>query len=114
MVGQAPLGVPCFARAAFTLWQLGSLAGALVGRALDPADIGLDAAAPAVFLALLWPSLRQREARWIALGGAILALALVPVAPPGIPVVAAALVALVGGLLPNQKAVEHSEGQDRR
>jgi 4-azaleucine resistance transporter AzlC len=83
----------------FSLWQLGSLIGALVGRAVNPADVGLDAAAPAVFLALLWPSLRRREARWVALSGAMLALALVPVAPPGIPVVAAALVALVGGLM---------------
>jgi 4-azaleucine resistance transporter AzlC len=83
----------------FCLWQVGSLVGALVGRAVNPADIGLDAAAPAVFLALLWPMLRQREARWVALGGAAVALALVPLAPPGIPVVAAAVVALVGGML---------------
>jgi 4-azaleucine resistance transporter AzlC len=86
----------------FCLWQLGSLAGALVGRLVNPAALGLDAAAPAVFLALLWPMLRAREARWVALGGASVALALVPVAPPGIPVVAAAVVALVGGLLPNR------------
>lgn len=90
----------------FSLWQLGSLSGALIGRAVDPNDVGLDAAAPAVFLALLWPFLRRREARWVALGGAVVALALVPVAPPGIPVVAAATVALVAGLRPSRRGSE--------
>jgi 4-azaleucine resistance transporter AzlC len=82
------------------LWQVGSLLGALVGTAVDPADFGLDAAAPAVFLALLWPGLRQREARWVAAGGAAVALALVPVAPQGVPVLASAGVALIAGLRP--------------
>jgi 4-azaleucine resistance transporter AzlC len=98
----------------FCLWQLGSLAGALIGRAVNPADIGLDAAAPAVFLALLWPMLRRPEARWVALGGALVALALVPIAPPGIPVVASAFVALVGGLLPTRQPVEQIEKRDPR
>ncbi len=80
------------------LWQLGTLTGALVGRAIDPADFGLDAAAPAVYLALLWPNLNRTEARVVAVGGAALALALVPIAPAGVPVVAAAAVALVAGL----------------
>jgi 4-azaleucine resistance transporter AzlC len=90
----------------FSLWQLGSLAGALIGSAVNPQEIGLDAAAPAVFLALLWPSLRRREARWVGLGGAVIALALVPIAPPGIPVVAAAVAALVGGILPDRAAAQ--------
>ena len=90
----------------FSLWQLGSLGGALIGNAVNPEEIGLDAAAPAVFLALLWPSLRRREARWVALAGAVIALALVPIAPPGIPVVAAAVAALVGGLLPDREAAQ--------
>ena len=97
----------------FCLWQLGTLAGALVGRAINPADIGLDAAAPAVFLALLWPMLRRPEARWVALGGALVALALVPIAPPGIPVLASAIVALVGGLLPARQPMEPIHEKDR-
>jgi 4-azaleucine resistance transporter AzlC len=96
----------------FSLWQLGNLAGAMVGRAVNPSDIGLDAAAPAVFLALLWPGLRRRAALWVALGGAVVALALVPVAPPGIPVVAAAGVALVAGLLPQREPAEQSEERE--
>lgn len=98
----------------FCLWQLGSLAGALVGRAVNPADIGLDAAAPAVFLALLWPMLRRLEARWVALGGALLALALVPIAPPGIPVLASAIVALVSGLLPARQPMQPIDQRDPR
>jgi len=88
----------------FACWQLGSLAGAVLGRAIDPAAFGLDAAAPAVFLALLWPSLRQRSAQLVALAGAGVALALVPVVPPGVSVLAAAAVALVAGLRPARKA----------
>ena len=88
----------------FPLWQLGSLAGALIGTAIDPADFGLEAAAPAVFLALLWPRLERWDARLVALAGAAVALALVPVAPAGVPVIAAAAVALVAGLLPRRTA----------
>lgn len=86
------------------LWQLGTLAGALAGGVVDPADFGLDAAGPAVFLALLWPGLTSREARWVAVAGAALALALVPVAPQGVPVLAAAGVAVAAGLRPGATA----------
>jgi 4-azaleucine resistance transporter AzlC len=96
----------------FCLWQLGTLAGALVGRAVNPADIGLDAAAPAVFLALLWPMLRPPQARWVALGGALVALALVSIAPPGIPVLASAIVALVAGLMPARQPMESIDDRD--
>lgn len=84
------------------LWQLGSLAGALVGAAIDPTDFGLDAAAPAVFLALLWPALRTAKARWVAVAGAVVALVLIPLVPAGVPVVASAAVAVVAGLRPDR------------
>jgi 4-azaleucine resistance transporter AzlC len=84
----------------FVCWQLGSLAGALLGTAIDPADFGLDAAAPAVFLALLWPSLRRRSGQRVALAGAGVAVVLIPFAPPGVPVLAAAGIAVLAGLQP--------------
>ncbi len=72
---------------------LGVLAGALLG---DPETLGLDALFPAFYLALLAEELRDRTALASALLGAAIALALVPFAPPGIPVVAASLAALLG------------------
>ena len=82
----------------FGLWQTGSLLGALLGRSIDTAAFGLDAAAPAAFLALLWPGLTNPKARLVAVAGAAVALLLIPVAPQGIPVIAAAAVAVVAGL----------------
>lgn len=80
----------------FALWNLGTLAGALAGDGLgDPARYGLDAMFPAAFLALLAPQLRQRDAPAVALGGALIAVALVPVAPAGLPVLAASLALLL-------------------
>ena len=58
----------------------------LLGRAIDPADFGLEAAAPAVFLALLWPALKRTQAGWSRWPAPSVALALVPFAPPGVPV----------------------------
>jgi predicted branched-subunit amino acid permease len=74
----------------------GAYGGALLG---DPAALGLDAAFPAGFLALLAPWLRTRQGRVAAGLGAGLALGLQPVAPPGVPIVAAALGALVAVLV---------------
>jgi predicted branched-subunit amino acid permease len=83
----------------FVLWNLGTLAGALGGSAVgDPETLGLDAAVPAAFLALLWPRLDDATNRVVAIGGAAVATALVPFLPPGIPVLAAAPIALVAGL----------------
>jgi 4-azaleucine resistance transporter AzlC len=87
-----------------SLWQVGTLVGALVGRAVDPAAFGLDAAAPAVFLALLWPRLASAAQRWVALAGAGVALLLVPLVPQGVPVIAAAGVAVLAGLVPGRRA----------
>ena len=72
---------------------VGVLAGDLVG---DPERLGLDAAFPALFLALLSTQLRERRAPAAALLGGALALALIPVAPPGIPIVVAGAACLLG------------------
>jgi 4-azaleucine resistance transporter AzlC len=81
--------------ALFACWNTGTLVGALAGDVIaDPAALGLDAIFPAVFLALLAPQVRGRRAAGAALLGAAVALALVPVAPAGVPVMAAALACL--------------------
>jgi 4-azaleucine resistance transporter AzlC len=78
-------------------WVLSTAIGTVAGDVLgDPERLGLDAAFPALFLALLIPQLRSRTAVAAALGGAAVALALVPVAPAGVPIVAAAAVCLIG------------------
>lgn len=84
--------------AIFTLWNLGTLIGALATHALsNPKVLGLDAAPPAAFLALLAPRLRSREPIAIALGAGVVALAFLPFVPAGVPLlIVAALVALLG------------------
>ncbi len=86
--------------AVFALWNLATVVGALAGTALgDPEDLGLDAAVGAAFLALLWPRLRSRTNQVVALLAVVVALGLVPVAPAGTPVLAAAVVAILVGVV---------------
>ncbi|MDP9294431.1 MAG: AzlC family ABC transporter permease, partial [Actinomycetota bacterium] len=78
-------------------WVGGTAAGALGGGALgDPEALGLDAIYPAFFVALLLNEARDGRARGVAALGAIIALALVPIAPAGLPILVASLAALVG------------------
>ena len=79
----------------FTAWNIGTLVGAIAGRGLgDPRDYGLDAVFPAVFLALLVPQLREPDATRAAVAGALIALALLPITPAGVPIIASALAAV--------------------
>jgi predicted branched-subunit amino acid permease len=81
----------------YLAWNAGTIIGAAAGESLgDPADLGLDAAFPALFLALTAPLLRNREAVAAALLGAALALVLTPLVPAGLPVLAASAACLVG------------------
>jgi predicted branched-subunit amino acid permease len=84
--------------AIFTLWNLGTLIGAFATHALpNPKALGFDAAPPAAFLALLAPRLRSREPMAIALLAAVVAIAVLPFVPAGVPLlIVAVLVALVG------------------
>jgi 4-azaleucine resistance transporter AzlC len=76
----------------FVLWNLGTLIGAVAGGGIgDPRALGLDAMFPAAFLALLAPQLRRPGAPAAAILGAALALALVPIAPVGVPVLVSVL-----------------------
>lgn len=79
----------------FVLWNAATLLGALVGGALgDPRAWGLDAAAGAAFLALVWPRRVTGSAAAAAAGAVVVATVTTPLLPPGLPVLAAALVAL--------------------
>lgn len=79
-------------------WNLTTLVGALLGNALgDVKAYGLDAAAAAAFLGLLWPRLTARQPIAVAVAAAVVAAALLPVLPAGLPVLLAAVVAVVVG-----------------
>lgn len=79
-------------------WNLTTLVGALIGDLLgDVRQWGLDAAAAAAFLGLLWPRLRALQPVVVAVVAAVVATVLTPWLPPGLPVLAAGLVALVVG-----------------
>ncbi len=78
-------------------WIFGTVLGAVGGDLLGDIDaLGLDAVYPAFFLALLFAELTHPRARAVALAGGLIALALVPFTPAGIPVLAASLAALAG------------------
>jgi 4-azaleucine resistance transporter AzlC len=77
----------------FSLWQIGTVAGIVLGSAVgDPARFGLDAAFPAGLIALILPRLADAAARRVALVGGLVALAGTFVLPAGLPV----LLALAG------------------
>lgn len=97
---------PALSRTAFwstfagvwVFWNLFTFLGAVGASALgDPKTLGLDAVVPAAFLALVAPRLRTGVVeRWVAVGGALIALLLIPFVPPGVPVLAAAGAVLIG------------------
>jgi 4-azaleucine resistance transporter AzlC len=81
----------------YLCWIAGTVGGLLLGDMVgDPNRLGLDAAFPALFLALLIPQLRGRRAVSAAVLGGGIALVLTPFSPAGIPIVAGAAGALVG------------------
>jgi predicted branched-subunit amino acid permease len=98
--------------AVFVLWNLATLLGALGAAALaDPRTFGFDAASSAAFVALLAPRMRSREPWVIGLLAAGVAIAAVPFVPIGVPVLFAAVVAIVAGVgrrdpASDQKAAE--------
>ncbi|MFE6969805.1 AzlC family ABC transporter permease [Isoptericola sp. NPDC057653] len=84
----------------FVLWNAFTLLGALAGDALgDPRAWGLDAAAGAAFLALVWPRLASRQAQLVAAVAVAVTAALIPLVPAGLPVLAAAAAAIVVGVV---------------
>lgn len=82
----------------FIFWNLATFIGAFSAQAIgDPKALGLDAAIGAGLFALVWPQIKHLEQVVVALGGALLALVLTPFLPPGLPVLASALVAIIIG-----------------
>ncbi len=108
----ARLGFFAAGWAVFVLWNLATLIGALAGNQIgDTRTYGFDAAVPAAFLALLWPRLTTMRTRLAALAAAALALTLVPFTRPGIPIIAAAGIAVLAAL---SSSDEDGGSSDRR
>jgi predicted branched-subunit amino acid permease len=89
----------------YPMWVGGTALGVLAGEGIgDPDRLGLDALFPAFFLGLLAAENGAGKRGWVAaLLGAALALGLAPVTPPGVPVMAGCLAALIGLLPPGEE-----------
>jgi 4-azaleucine resistance transporter AzlC len=82
--------------AVYVCWNVATLAGALVGTAIEPETYGLDVAFPAGFVAMVAPHLRHRLGLLAAVCGGSICLVLIPVAPVGVPILCSAAAVLVG------------------
>lgn len=90
--------------AIFVGWNSMTAAGAILGDALgDPRTWGLDAAAAAAFLGLLWPRIQSRQPAAVAAVAAVVTVLTVPTAPPGLPVLIAAAVGIVMALVAERR-----------
>ncbi len=88
----------------FIFWNLGTLAGALATHLVpDPKVLGLDAAPPAAFLALLAPRLRAREPMAIALAAGLVTLVCLPFVPAGVPLLIVAVLVAVFGVMRSRR-----------
>jgi predicted branched-subunit amino acid permease len=82
----------------FIFWNIFTLIGALGAESIgNPATFGLDAAVPAAFLGLVWPRLTDRRKKTAAIVSALIALALTPILPAGIPIIATVFIAIAMG-----------------
>ena len=92
-------GFWCTGIGVFVFWNLFTLAGALGAQAMgDIRAFGLDSAVPAAFLGLVWPRLTGNFERLLAVGSALFAIAMTPILPPGLPIIATAFIAIAVGL----------------
>ena len=82
--------------ALFSLWNLGTLIGALLGSSIDPYTYGLDVGFSAAYVAMLFPHLRTANGRIAAAGGALVSVVLAPFVPIGLPILASGLAIFVG------------------
>ena len=83
----------------FVFWNLFTLLGALSAQAMgDTRAWGLDAAVPAAFLGLVWPRLESNRDRALAIVSVLFAIAMTPILPAGLPIIATAFIAIAVGL----------------
>lgn len=83
----------------FLFWNIFTVAGALGAQAMgDIRAWGLDSAVPAAFLGLVWPRLKTNRDRFLAVGCVVFALAMTPILPAGLPIIATAFIAVAVGL----------------
>jgi predicted branched-subunit amino acid permease len=98
----------------YVLWNITTLLGAVGAEAIGDTNAwGLDAAGPAVFLALLAPMLRTATERVVAGLAVLLGLGLLPVLPAGVPVLAAALAAPLVLFLASRRGASEPGGEER-
>ena len=93
----------CSAPILYFAWSFGSFLGAVVGSNIDPTDLGLDAAFPVMFIAMVAAHLRTRAGRRAALFGAVATVGLAPFLPVGLPILVASL-GMLFGLSPDATA----------
>jgi predicted branched-subunit amino acid permease len=104
-IGQEDLGIDAMKQGfwltgigVYVLWNFFTLLGALGAEAMgNPSAWGLDAAVPAAFLGLVWPRLLGRFERTLAISSLLLAMALSPFMPAGLPIILTAFLALLFG-----------------
>ena len=109
----ARLGFTTTGLAVFVLWNSATAIGAFAGEAVgDPRTFGLDAAVGAAFLALLWPRLKDSRNILVAVLGAAVALSMVPITAPGVPVLAAGGVAVLVGVLSRRDVTIETPASD--
>jgi predicted branched-subunit amino acid permease len=83
----------------FLFWNLFTVAGALGAQAMgDVRAWGLDSAVPAAFLGLVWPRLKTKRDRILAVACIVFALVMTPILPAGLPIIATAFIAVAVGL----------------
>ena len=91
----------------FGAWNVAVLLGVLAGSMVRNTNaFGLDATFPAVLIALALPALAELRTRVSAGTGAVIAVALTPVLPAGLPVLAA-LAGLATGWRSRRRSTEH-------
>jgi predicted branched-subunit amino acid permease len=82
----------------YFFWNLFTLLGALGAKEIGNASAwGLDVASPSIFVAVLWPRLRERKPQLIALAAIAWALSITHFVPVGVPILTTVFIAIFAG-----------------